>query len=140
MMSSETTIAVLEDNHFVRDALDMALTTQGRRVQAYETGEQLLQALTSRQCAPDVIVLDLGLPGISGLEVQRRLNDIGSEIPIIVLTAHPETQDARMAGAQGASTLLTKPANYEQMIAAIDSALEHSRCFAPVAGSGEDQI
>jgi len=69
-------ILVVDDDRAVRDALRRALTLAGYEVQSAEDGEQALEAVV--QAIPDAVVLDVGLPGIDGLEVCRRLRRLGN--------------------------------------------------------------
>jgi two-component system response regulator MprA len=84
-------ILVVDDDRAVRDALRRALTLGSYEVQCAEDGEQALELVV--QAVPDAVVLDVGLPGIDGLEVCRRLRLLGNRVPILILTARDAVAD-----------------------------------------------
>ena len=85
-------ILVVDDDRAVREALRRALTLGGYEVQAAEEGEQALELVA--QAMPDAVVLDIGLPGIDGLEVCRRIRRLGNRVPILMVTARDAVDDA----------------------------------------------
>src|SRR3954453_5962993 len=84
-------ILVVDDDRSVRDALRRALTLGGYDVEAVEDGRQALTRLSTS--APDVVVLDSGVPEVDGLEVCRRVRDAGDRTPILMLTARDAVAD-----------------------------------------------
>ena len=117
------TILVVEDNEPSRDVLSRRLERQGYRVLLAVDG---LQAVTMAHAAkPDLILMDLGLPGIDGFEATGRLkNDAATRhIPIIVLSAHAMTNDRDMALAAGGDDFDTKPVRFQQLLVKIGSLL-----------------
>jgi DNA-binding response OmpR family regulator len=110
-------ILLVEDDQTIRLTVEFALTKAGYAVTAVEDGVKALQA--ARQISPDLIVLDLMLPGKSGLEVARDLRDQGDDVPIIMVTALDRDQD-KIAGLDaGADDYVTKPFSTEELLARI---------------------
>jgi CheY-like chemotaxis protein len=118
-----TTIMVVEDNDLSRDALSRRLARRGYRVVAAVDG---LEAVSlGRATRPDLILMDLGLPGIDGWEATRQLksDSTTSHIPIIVLSAHAMTNDRDMALAAGGDDFDTKPVRFQQLLEKIQALL-----------------
>jgi two-component system response regulator MprA len=114
-------ILVVEDDRAVRDALRRALTLGGYEVQGVEDGVRALDAVAAH--VPDAIVLDLGLPGIDGLEVCRRLRQLESRVPILVLTARDAVAD-RIDGLDvGADDYMVKPFDVGELKARVRALL-----------------
>jgi CheY-like chemotaxis protein len=117
------TILVVEDNEPSRDALCRRLERRGYTVLSAIDGEQ---AVSMAQAAlPDVILMDLGLPGIDGWEATRRLkgSDATRRIPLIVLSAHAMPNEREMALAAGGDDFDTKPVQFDQLLAKIEALL-----------------
>ena len=108
-------ILVVDDDRAVREALRRALTLGGYEVQVAEDGEQALELIA--QSVPDTVVLDLGLPGIDGLEVCRRIRRLGNRVPILILTARDAVAD-RIDGLDvGADDYMVKPFDFPELLA-----------------------
>ncbi|MCH0563146.1 MULTISPECIES: response regulator transcription factor [unclassified Streptomyces] len=122
------TVLLAEDDRAIRHALERALTLEGYRVTAVADGvEALAQAHTS---PPDVLVLDVMMPGIDGLQVCRVLRAEGDRTPILMLTALVETAD-RIAGLDaGADDYVVKPFDIEEVFARLRALLRRT---GPVA-------
>lgn len=106
---------VVDDDQAVRDALDRALRVAGHHVTQAEHGLAALAQV--RQQRPDVMVLDVSMPGADGLSVARRLRDDGDDLPILMLTARDAVDD-RVAGLDaGADDYLVKPFSLEELLA-----------------------
>jgi two-component system response regulator MprA len=100
-------ILVVDDDRAVREALRRALSLAGYEVQLAENGETAIEQAV--QAVPDAIVLDVGLPGIDGLEVCRRMRRLGNRVPILILTARDAVRD-RIDGLDvGADDYMVKP-------------------------------
>jgi DNA-binding response OmpR family regulator len=99
-------VLLIEDDPAVREGLELALTRHGHRVRAVESGEQGLDLL--RTDRPDVVVLDLMLPGMDGFEVCRRIRAAG-EVPVIMLTARGDDMDVVAGLEVGADDYVVKP-------------------------------
>jgi two-component system cell cycle response regulator DivK len=117
------TILVVEDNEPSRDALARRLERRGFRVRVAEDGHQAVSIAHSAR--PDLILMDLGLPGIDGWEATRQLKGDAAtrDIPIIVLSAHAMTSDRDMALAAGGDEFDTKPVRFHQLLEKIKTLL-----------------
>jgi CheY-like chemotaxis protein len=117
------TILVVEDNEPSRDALCRRLERRGYTVRSAVDGEEAVS--TAGATLPDLILMDLGLPGIDGWEATRRLkgSDATRRIPLIVLSAHAMPNDREMALAAGGDDFDTKPVQFEQLLAKIEALL-----------------
>jgi two-component system, OmpR family, response regulator MprA len=117
-------ILVVDDDRAVRDALRRALTLGSYEVQCAEDGEQALELVV--QAVPDAVVLDVGLPGIDGLEVCRRLRRLGNRVPILILTARDAVAD-RIDGLDvGADDYMVKPFDVGELKARLRALLRRS--------------
>lgn len=118
------TIMVVDDNEPSRDALSRRLQRRGYRILTAVDGQQAVA--TGQAELPDLILMDLGLPGIDGWEATRQLKAAGAtrHIPIIVLSAHAMTNDRDLALAAGANDFDTKPVRFEQLLGKIDVLLK----------------
>jgi two-component system KDP operon response regulator KdpE len=115
-----TRVLVVDDEPSIQRALRAALTPRGYEVRAAGNGETALEMAATH--AFDVIVLDLGLPGIDGVEVTRRLRG-WSDVPIVVLSVREAQSDKVAALDAGADDYLTKPFGMEELLARIRAAL-----------------
>ena len=120
------TIMVVEDNEPSRDVLSRRLERRGYRVLAAVDGRQAVSVAHAAQ--PDLILMDLGLPGIDGFEATSQLKgDMATRhIPIIVLSAHATTNDRDMALAAGGDEFDTKPVRFEQLLNKVEVLLTRS--------------
>ncbi len=114
-------ILVVEDDKAVRDALSRALRVEGYLVQLVANGGDALASLAER--TPDAVILDVGLPGLDGLETCRLLRAKGDEVPVLMLTARASLSD-RVAGLDaGADDYLVKPFELEELFARLRAML-----------------
>ncbi len=125
------TIMVVEDNELSRDALSRRLARRGHRVVLAVDGEQAIALAHSEQ--PDLILMDLGLPRIDGLEATRHLKaDPGTRrIPLIVLSAHAMTNDRDKALHAGADDFDTKPIRFQTLLDKMDALLTRPADVTP---------
>ncbi len=123
-------VVVIEDDPQIRRFLRPALTSQGYRVMEATSAEEGLAAAATRQ--PDIIILDLGLPDVDGLEVIRRLRE-WSHVPIIVLSARGREEDKVSALEAGADDYLTKPFGMGELLARLGVALRRAARLAAQA-------
>jgi two-component system response regulator MprA len=117
-------ILVVDDDRAVREALRRALTLGGYEVQMAEDGEQALERIS--QSVPDAVVLDVGMPGIDGLEVCRRVRRLGNRVPILMLTARDAISD-RIDGLDvGADDYMIKPFDVGELKARLRALLRRA--------------
>jgi two-component system response regulator MprA len=117
-------ILVVDDDRAVREALRRALTLAGYEVQAVEDGEQALEQIA--RALPDAVVLDIGLPGIDGLEVCRQVRRLGNRVPILMLTARDAVAD-RIDGLDvGADDYMIKPFDVGELKARLRALLRRA--------------
>jgi FixJ family two-component response regulator len=121
MHTQRPRVAVVDDDVSVRRALERLLRAAGFDVVIFASAQEFLYSLEAQQ--PDCLVLDLHMPGMNGLEVQRRLLQAGVRLPVVVITGHDEPQTRAQCLNAGAADYLCKPLNDELLIAAIQSAL-----------------
>ncbi len=117
-------ILVVDDDRAVRDALRRALTLGGYDVHTAEDGAQALDMVV--QSVPSAVVLDLGMPGIDGLEVCRRLRQLENRVPILILTARDAVSDRIDGLDQGADDYLVKPFDVGELKARLRALLRRS--------------
>jgi FixJ family two-component response regulator len=118
-------VFVVDDDRSLRDAIKLLLETVDLRVETFRTAEQFLSS--ERPDAPSCLVLDVRLPGVSGLELQRRLVRAGVTIPTIFITGHGDVPMSVQAMKAGAMEFLTKPFRDQQLLDAIQHALDRDR-------------
>ncbi len=125
-MNAETKakIAIAEDDPEIRQALERILNYEGYQVLVTKDGAEALEVISSQH--PDMAILDVMMPFVSGLEVCQKLRDKGNRIPILMLTAREETQD-RVAGLDaGADDYMAKPFELEELLARIRALLRRT--------------
>jgi two-component system, OmpR family, KDP operon response regulator KdpE len=123
MSASSIPLLVVDDEPPIRRLLRTSLNAQGFRVLEADTGHGAIEAV--REQMPDIVILDLGLPDLDGLEVIRRLRSSGSKVPIIVLSSRGDERGKVDALDLGADDYLTKPFGMAELIARIRTALRH---------------
>jgi two-component system, OmpR family, KDP operon response regulator KdpE len=123
MMTSQTHILVIDDEPQILRALKTILTAKGFRVSTAGRGEEGLAMATALE--PDLIILDLSLPDMDGIEVTRRLRE-WSQAPVIILSVRDRERDKVAALDKGADDYLTKPFGIEELLARIRVALRHA--------------
>jgi two-component system response regulator FixJ len=117
----EATIHVVDDDQAVREGLSALLTAKGYAVRLYASAEALLDA--GPHGRPGCMVVDVRMPGMSGLELQRELKRRGETMPLIVITGHGDVPVAVAALKAGAVDFLEKPFDSDVLLAAIGEAL-----------------
>ena len=127
-MTTKANIIIIEDEKNICSFIEHILEPQGYRVISANTGKEGLQYITSEH--PDVILLDLGLPDMDGLEVLQRLRS-WSDVPVIIISARTKEQEKVAALDLGADDYITKPFGTGELMARIRTSLRHSHAQAP---------
>jgi FixJ family two-component response regulator len=115
-------VAIVDDDHSVRGALQGLLKAVGVRSQAFASAEEFLKSGQQHEIA--CLITDIRMPGISGLELQARLNAEHCRIPTIFITAHGDVQMRMRALRAGAVEFLAKPFDDEALLETVRAALE----------------
>ena len=118
------TILIVEDEHAVARGIQYALQQEGYEVAVARSGEEGLDIATHQ--APDLVVLDVRLPGMDGFEVLRRLRAAGAKMPVLVLTARDDEVDKVIGLELGADDYLTKPFGLRELMSRIKALLRRS--------------
>jgi FixJ family two-component response regulator len=121
MAEKDVTLCVVDDDDSVRTALERLLKALEFNVKTFESAEDFLDSGLA-QC-PDLLILDVRMTGISGLELQRTLIEKGSDIPVIFVTAYDDPGARRIAMEAGAVAFLQKPFEEKILVEAIQRAL-----------------
>jgi len=119
------TVFVVDDDAGVRAAIQGLLKSAGLRCESFRSAEEFLRR--NQPDGPSCLVLDISLPGVNGLEFQRELADAGFQIPIIFITGHGDIPMTVKAMKSGAVEFLTKPFVDQELLDAIEQALERDR-------------
>lgn len=120
MTNSGYPIFIVEDDQSVRDALGLLLGMEGHPVTMFADAESFLKAYRQEWCG--CLLVDIRMPGMNGLELQRQLLEIGCKIPVIVMTAHGDVESSRTAFRARAVDFLEKPIDHAKLMKAIDEA------------------
>jgi FixJ family two-component response regulator len=118
-------VFVVDDDAAIRDSLRRLITSVGSTVEVFPSARAFLEA--RRPDAPGCLVLDVRLPGLSGLDLQRELAVTDAELPIVFLTGHGDIPMSVHAMKAGAVEFLTKPFRAQELLDAIRSAIERDR-------------
>jgi two-component system response regulator FixJ len=120
--NSRATIFIVDDDTAVRDSLKMLLRSVGQAVETFGSGQEFIDAYSEDR--PGCLVLDIRMPGMSGLELQQKLNERHSIMPIIFITGHGDVPMAVEAMQAGAVDFIQKPFRDQDLIDRINQALE----------------
>jgi len=120
-VSSLGVISVVDDNEPIRAATKALLRSMGYKVETFASAELFLESDALRETA--CLILDVQMPGIDGLELQRQLNEAGFSVPIIFITANEEGTHRQRAIEAGAVNFFCKPFDAKAFLAAIQSVL-----------------
>ena len=123
--SAMSRVLIIEDNSNLAYGLRTGLEIEGYDVQVAEDGESGLER--SRNWPPDLVMLDLMLPGMDGYRVLRSLRESGSEVPVLILTARGEEADKVLGFRLGADDYVTKPCGVLELLARVAALLRRSR-------------
>ena len=120
-MSETALISIVDDDESIREAIQSLLRSVGFRAKTFASAEQFLQSGQIENTA--CLILDVRMPGMSGLELQRRLIATLWRIPIVFVTAHGDEEARSRALQEGAVEFLLKPFSEEALLTAIQAAL-----------------
>src|SRR6267142_886453 len=115
-------VHIVDDDPSFRTAIERRLKRTGHEVATYASAQHLLEQLPS-EGVPSCILLDVQIPGLGGLALQSRLSELGSTLPIIFLTGHPDIRTTVRAIKAGAEDFLIKPVSSDQLLQAIELAI-----------------
>jgi FixJ family two-component response regulator len=117
-------VHIVDDDASFRTAMERRLKKAGYAVATYASAQPLLDRLPS-ESVPSCILLDVRIPELSGPELQERLSELGSTLPIIFLTGHPDVPTTVRAIKAGADDFLTKPVSSDKLLQAVERAIAH---------------
>jgi FixJ family two-component response regulator len=124
-MSNDTMVFVIDDDESVRESLKSLLRSVGLGVETFASAQEFMQS--KRPDVPACLILDVRMPGLSGLDLQRDLAEANIQIPIIFITGHGDIPMSVRAMKAGAVEFLTKPFRDQDLLDAIQQALERDR-------------
>ena len=122
MTDIQQTVYVVEDDEAVRDSLELLLKSDGKPVKTYESATAFLKDYSDKMAG--CIVLDIRMPGMDGMELQKKLNEKHSILPIIFVTGHGDVPMAVDAMKEGAVDFIQKPYREEALLEKIEAALK----------------
>lgn len=125
MDSATATVFVIDDDASVRRSLVRLLSAEGLAVSAFESAEAFLAAYFRDR--PGCILLDLQMPGLDGLQLQRRLKEVSCHLPIIFISGHGSVPSSVAAMKEGALDFLVKPFEDHELLSAVQRALSQDR-------------
>src|SRR5436305_428272 len=132
----QATVHVIDDDISLRDALALLLPSVGHEVRTYASVQDFLDAGSHDN--PGCIILDVRLPGISGLDFQSRRDGFGVHLPIVLMTGHGDVPMSVRAMKAGAIDFLPKPFRDQDMIEAVMAAIERDRERRAAEGAAAD--
>jgi two-component system OmpR family response regulator len=121
---ADATVLVVDDEEYIRDLVSSAMRIAGFDVRNAGDGQAALTAVTEHR--PDLVILDVGLPGLDGFEVCRRLRDDGNGTPVIFLTARDANEDKISGFTKGGDDYVTKPFSLEELVARVRAVLRRA--------------
>jgi FixJ family two-component response regulator len=136
MKETEATVFVIDDDQSVREALKTLLRTVGLRVETFASAQEFLES--HRSDGPGCLVLDVRLPGLSGLDLQREMADANINTPIVFITGYGDIPMTVHAMKAGAVEFLTKPFRDQDLLDAIQQALDRDRIARNERAETED--
>ena len=127
MKEHDPIVFVIDDDRMIRDGLQSLIRSVGLRVETFASAQDFLGA--KRPDAPACLVLDVRMPGLSGLDLQLKLRDDGIPIPIIFITGHGDIPMSVRAMKEGAHEFLTKPVRGQDLLDSVQKALASDRAL-----------
>jgi FixJ family two-component response regulator len=125
MLPTKPIVFVVDDDISVRESLELLIASAGWQPEIFASAQEFLHR--PRSPVPSCLVLDLSLPGLNGLELQRRIAAERTDMPIIFITGHGDIPSSVQAMKAGATEFLTKPFSDDALLTAVRQALERSR-------------
>jgi FixJ family two-component response regulator len=125
LIPKKGTIYVVDDDEAVRDSLQWLLEGKGYRVRCFESAESFLSRYDAREVA--CLIVDIRMSGMTGLELQNRLLEARSPLPIVFITGHGDVPMAVDTMKKGAMDFIQKPFNEEQIVGLVERMLEHAK-------------
>lgn len=123
MAGSNATVFIVDDDTSIRESLALLLSSAGYRIKTFGSAKEFLDS-DSQQKNPACIVLDIKMPGMSGLDLQKELSELNYSLPIIFITGHGDIPMSVQAMKRGAVNFLAKPFDDDELINAVKEALE----------------
>src|SRR5262245_45854568 len=120
-MAAKPLVAVVDDDASVRKAIRRLLIASKLSVEVFSSGEEFLASLSSK--LPDCLVLDLHMPGLTGLDVQRQILRAGLNLPVVIITAFDEEETQAQCLSAGAAAYLQKPLDDQILLDAVAEAV-----------------
>jgi FixJ family two-component response regulator len=123
--ASKAHIAIVDDDALVRESLCDCVESAGYSAEGFASAEEFLASNSGANAAClilDCLILDIQLPGVSGLELQRRLGDVAGP-PVVFVTAHPTDANREIALKLGAKAFLSKPVRCQELVNAVRAAI-----------------
>lgn len=131
MSDTKAKVLIVEDDATIARFVELELAHAGYDVYKFSDGESALEQVA--EISPDVILLDLMLPGVDGLQVARSVREAGLSMPILMLTARSETQDVVKGFDAGADDYLRKPFEIPELLSRVGALLKRTEYDRPVA-------
>jgi FixJ family two-component response regulator len=125
MKEPDPTVFVIDDDAMIREGIKSLIKSVGLRVETFASADEFM--LAKRPDVPACLVLDVRMPGVSGLDLQRRLSESHISIPIIFITGHGDIPMSVRAMKEGAAEFLTKPVRGQDLLDAVQKAVAHDR-------------
>lgn len=125
MTAAEAVVFVVDDDVGTRESLKNLIRSVGLRAETFASAQDFLRS--TRPDAPSCLVLDVRLPGLSGLDLQKRMAEVEVAIPIVFISGHGDIPMSVQAMKAGAVEFLTKPFREQELLDAIQQALERDR-------------
>ena len=126
-MMTNHNVYVVDDDQAVRDSLRWLIESVGLHVKTFSNGQELLENVNESEIS--CLVLDVRMPGISGLDLQQRLKNMNAKIPVIIVTGHADVPMAIQAMKAGAFDFIEKPYSDQLLLERIQCAIEQDDCF-----------
>lgn len=121
-MTASDLVAIVDDDETLRDSLSTVLASVGLDVRGFHSASDFLHHLEQLECS--CLLLDLRMPGMSGIELQRRLGELNARMPIVFMSGHGDLETAVKVMKQGAVDFLRKPFSSQLLIDTVQSAIQ----------------